>query len=352
MLPGDDQLVAYGEDSTLSISRSIDATSTVKTSTLYWRSPPTGHQRRQLAGARQTHLETKATTYTLKNNATVEADAGGAPSAGSLTPLYVDHNADSRYGGYVIRTQERAIKSTSSGAFTRYRFMLAPQEEVTFVVEEDAQHYTTHTMPEKIRAVLSAERDAAVLSDADRKTLEEFVARAERRSRLQSIESTLRDLSRSGRSAIPERVRHEWRTSGALPKALLNALDALHAIVAKRAEGERQKGILQSRIEEVFTNQDRLRENIRSFEKIGSNELLTRYLSDMGREEDELIATRAKIAKLDEADSRLKEELGASELALSADVQRLREELDRPLEEDGAAVEAGRRARGGSSASR
>jgi uncharacterized protein YicC (UPF0701 family) len=147
-------------------------------------------------------------------------------------------------------------------------------------------------------------------------------------------------------------VRHEWRTSGALPKALLNALDALHAIVAKRAEGERQKGILQSRIEEVFTNQDRLRENIRSFEKIGSNELLTRYLSDMGREEDELIATRAKIAKLDEADSRLKEELGASELALSADVQRLREELDRPLEEDGAAVEAGRRARGGSSASR
>lgn len=55
-----------------------------------------------------------------------------------------------------------------------------------------------------------------------------------------------------------------------------------------------------------------------------------------GREEDELIATRAKIAKLDEADARLVEEVGAAELALSADVQRLKDELDAPLEEKAA----------------
>ena len=55
-----------------------------------------------------------------------------------------------------------------------------------------------------------------------------------------------------------------------------------------------------------------------------------------GREEDELIATRAKIAKLDEADARLVEEVGAAELVLSADVQRLKDELDAPLEEKAA----------------
>merc|ERR1719502_1830789 len=101
----------------------------------------------------------------------------------------------------------------------------------------------------------------------------------------------------------------------------------------KRADGARQKSALQARIDEVFTNQNRLRENIRAFEKIGSNELLTRYLGDMSREEDELIATRAKISKLDEADARLKAEVAAAELALSANVQRLKEELDKPVEE-------------------
>jgi hypothetical protein len=54
------------------------------------------------------------------------------------------------------------------------------------------------------------------------------------------------------------------------------------------AEGARKKRGLEARIKEVFLNQDRLRENIKAFEKIGKNELLDRYLGDMGKEEDEV----------------------------------------------------------------
>ena len=87
-------------------------------------------------------------------------------------------------------------------------------------------------------------------------------------------------------------------------------------------------------VSEAFKNQDRLRENIRAFEKIGSNELLTRYLGDMGREEDGLIKTRAEIAKLGDASAQLKEEVAAAELALSAEVQRLKDEILQPVEEE------------------
>merc|ERR1719502_584673 len=340
MLPGDDQLVPYGEDSTLSIHRAVETTSTTQASTLYWRSSGSRSQRRHLAGARQAHLETKTTTYTIKNNATV-ADAAAAESASrTSTPasgaaasstalLYIDHEADVAHGGYVIRTKERAIKSTSSGAFSRYRFVLAPQEEIVFAVVEDAQHYAKHTRPDAIRQeVLGAERDAAALSASDRSTLERFVERAERRDRLRKVEAQLR-----GGERVTERTRHDWRAHDALPTSVLESLDGLHALGAKIADGERQKGALRARIDEVFTNQNRLRENIRAFETVGSNKLLQRYLSAMGREEDELIATRAEIAKLDEASARLREQVAAAELGLSASIQRLKEELDQPIEE-------------------
>ena len=35
-------------------------------------------------------------------------------------------------------------------------------------------------------------------------------------------------------------------------------------------------------VSEAFKNQDRLRENIRSMEKVGSNKLTDRYLKDLG----------------------------------------------------------------------
>lgn len=323
MLPGDDQLVAYGEDSTLSIAREVESSSTISAASLYWRKGGGGGgpgQRRRLSGAKETHEEVRKTTYTIKNNAT-------AAAAAPPTPLYIDHEACASHGGYVIRSSEHAIKSTSSGAFTRYRFVLAPQEEVRYTVEEHAQHFTYPVSAAAVRAVLASVSDPAVLSAPDRATLETFVAREERKTRLRQVEETLRGKE------IPERTLHGWRASGGLPETILNSLDGLHALQAKRKEGVRQKGLHQTRIGEVFTNQDRLRENIKAFEKIGSNELLKRYLSDMGREEDELIAVRAKIATLDEADARLAAEVGAAELTLSAEVAKLKEELDAPMEE-------------------
>ena len=79
-------------------------------------------------------------------------------------------------------------------------------------------------------------------------------------------------------------------------------------------------------IAETFKNQDRLRENIRSLEKVGTNALTTRYLKDLDKEEDGLIAMRREIAALEEQDAALRAEMAAAQLKLAAAVKRLRDE--------------------------
>merc|ERR1712167_400646 len=52
-------------------------------------------------------------------------------------------------------------------------------------------------------------------------------------------------------------------------------------------------------IADTFKNQERLRQNIRSFEKQANSKLVKRYLSDMDKEEDDLIKQRREIKKLE-----------------------------------------------------
>ena len=54
----------------------------------------------------------------------------------------------------------------------------------------------------------------------------------------------------------------------------------------------------ESHIKEAFTNQERLRQNIMSLEKVKNQSLIDRYCRDLDREEDELIAARKVIDQM------------------------------------------------------
>ena len=359
MLPGDEALICYGEDGTLSIQRSVEQASSVSTVQLLWRIDERG--RRVLLGASRKHEEHKATTYTVTNNeaaataratATPSAAVPGASSEGLTTeaararagaafsgppsavpvaspralPLYIDHEADARHEGYVITTTAHAIKQTT--AFARYRYVLAPQQQVTFTVDERASYCVRLTSLPQLRLLLAKTYDEAILAAADRSLLELMVSKWERKARL-SLVSASEPMGED----VSETELQSWREQGALPKELLQTLDALNALKAKRAAGERQTKARIAQIKEVFTNQDRLRENIRSFEKFGTNVLTERYLKDLDKEEDELIAMRRAIAALEEADATLVSEIKAMQLVLAADVARVKEELDAEIEE-------------------
>merc|ERR1719377_230047 len=139
---------------------STQQASSVSDVTLRWERTEGGGRR--LGGARLTHQERKTTTYTLKNNASAPAGPEGGDKV--PVPLYIDHSADPRHDGYAIQTTERAIKQTT--AFSRYRVELAPQEELTFLVEGHA------VLKAPARAALAAfvKRDerAALLTKVER----------------------------------------------------------------------------------------------------------------------------------------------------------------------------------------
>merc|ERR1711988_553149 len=72
----------------------------------------------------------------------------------------------------------------------------------------------------------------------------------------------------------------------------------------KKAKGDyefskSQCAAKEKNIADTFKNQERLRQNIRSFELQANSKLVKRYLSDMDKEEDDLIKQRREIKKLE-----------------------------------------------------
>lgn len=309
MLPNDDQLVGYGQDSTHAIS-----CETLKTSIICDVSPiqeRVAGGKTTIVGAKLKHLDRKMTTYSIRNNSRVGA---------SIAPLYIDHSADVGFGGYAIETTERAIKKTT--AFTRYRFDLAPGEEATFLVEEVVTHSSLLRNARSVKDLLESPQfrdggSADVLSNELRTTLEKLVASKERATRLDKVASA---------TVTPQELT-VWREQGLLPTSILDLLTAIAQHEAKRTESTRVITAHQASIEATFNNQERLRENIKSLETVGKNALTDRYLADLDKEEDGLINTRRAIAALQEEDSTTKAMLDETKLCLSLEVAKLREEL-------------------------
>jgi len=300
----------------------------------------TENGRRTLRGSRLTHEESKRTTYTIKNNAAAPPSAaaegaqdgaqdggGGAPAGGvaDLIPLYLEHAADMGHGGFSILTSERAIKQTT--AFARFKFVLAPQEEIVFEVEEQASRVSLQSQYDSLKGVLDKPLSSSVLSPAVRIRLEALVEGMARRRLLQKVEAELSSAESVG-SAVSERELHTWLEQGALPDVLLNGLSGLHALKAQRLDCQHKIASHQARVKEIFKNQDRLRENIKSFEKFGSNVLTERYLKDLDSEEDELVDVRKKVAQQEESSGGKLAEMKATLLVLGGEVSKLLDALD------------------------
>ena len=73
----------------------------------------------------------------------------------------------------------------------------------------------------------------------------------------------------------------------------------------------------------IFKNQDRLRQNIKSMEKMPSNDLVKRYLSDLNSEETDLINTRQEIAALNADIVSLKQHTEETWMEIKAQISRL-----------------------------
>jgi methyl-accepting chemotaxis protein len=87
----------------------------------------------------------------------------------------------------------------------------------------------------------------------------------------------------------------------------------------------------ENHIEKVFLNQNRLRENIRSLEKMSTSDLVSRYLRDLDQQEDDLNKTRASIDELNATSSRLATELQEATSACGLAARQIRLSLESRL---------------------
>jgi len=313
MLQDDDQLISYGYDSTLSISKSmpselqenaIEKVSIIHSSDVHKRP----------IGCRQTHRQTRRTKYSVKNNSTERA----------IEKFYIDHNADVNHGGFVITTKEHCIKSVMG--FSRYEFRLPPQETLDFVVSEEATYtcdLTNNTdLVNLVKLRAPALVGAGVLDDKTLDIFKSIVRRAEALTALSSLEG--------GR--FNEREVVDWRAGSAvggpfLDLELLKVAGQILALRSESADLQRQIEVHRRHTEKVFQNQNRLRENIKSLDKMTGSDLMKRYLKDLDVEEDDLIRTRKEIEVRENQKMQRDKELADLQFALSGSARNAREGL-------------------------
>lgn len=81
--------------------------------------------------------------------------------------------------------------------------------------------------------------------------------------------------------------------------------------------------VKEEHVSTIFKNQDRLRQNIKSMEKMPSNDLVKRYLADLNSEETDLINTRQEITALNAEIVALKQHIEETWVEIKARVSRL-----------------------------
>ena len=286
MLPGDESLVPYGEDTTVSTTTAKSAKKSVVEAAPLLVSVAGKPDR--IVGCRLVRKHTVTTKYTVKNNSPTRA----------VAKFYIDHQAISAHGGYVIETEENCVKKTT--AFSRYMLRLAAQEEAECNVVE-VGHFDCNIKQTGLAPFLAGEAKELVAAGIMTEELYQRLCVVARASRVERLLSNVR--SHASTASDADLLKWSEQVEGAAADQfpavdrLRELFGQVRAVKARRDEAsEAQRTIqdLDSDMRKTFENQKRLRENLEKLESHSHSPLVARYLKDMDREEDELIATRKK----------------------------------------------------------
>ena len=305
MLPKDDQLISYGYDTTMSIGKTVPAQlqeSIISgVELIYPEKKTVGNP----LGVRLNYINKKVTEYTIQNNSTDK----------SVNRFYVDHTADAGNGGYLITTKDKCVKSVTG--FSRFSFSLKPQEKIQFAVVEEAQYYVDQTniyflegfvnkqIPELLKVKVKG------LTDEVYDILKKIVGRKD----------LIEGLKKMSTENFTEKEFLKWVElyfdtkilNSSLKEKLIRSLNIRNKINEVSARSVEANDAVQKN----YSNQSRLRENIKSLEKMPSSDLMKRYLRDMDKEEDDLKLLKLESEKLIKEKNDLMKEKNEISLQLS-----------------------------------
>jgi len=314
MLENDDQLVSYGLDSSVNVNRSFptNAQQTLITDVSVQKSQVNQKTTFQCSIS---YLQTHVIHYTIKNN-----------SKKPIEKLYLDHSAKSTHGGFVITTKENCVKSVTG--WSRFEFKLEPQQELKFVVEEQAtysENLSTGRLVSFINHQSVGLMDQKILSKQNFHGILEIIRNLDRETVHRDILADRYDNFRTWRQGLSAKISVDMGDfdDSVISSELLGKVGEMINLKGQIEAFRSQIRTHEDRINKVFTNQSRLRENIRSLENVHNSDLVQRYLLDLNREEDDLIRTRQTISTLEDQISNLRTKLQELKLTTCEDVNKL-----------------------------
>jgi len=84
-------------------------------------------------------------------------------------------------------------------------------------------------------------------------------------------------------------------------------------------------------LKKIFENQGRLRDNIKSLEKMPSSDLVKRYLKDMVAQENDLKSTRERIEEFEIEDAKLESQLKLLKFEVIDEARKEKESFSFPI---------------------
>eukprot|EP00434_Breviolum_minutum_P008789 symbB.v1.2.007749.t1/scaffold480.1/size253386/11 len=311
MIPGDDQLIELGEDTTLSVSRSKPSDlQQDKVFQVRLEQDEHGH----LSKCILDHCNQVTTRYSIKNNGTKAAAC-----------LYIEHTARTDCGGFSITSTNHCVKQTTGWA--RFCLSVDPEADLSLEVAEEANYEECIPLTEiSIARFLSTRtktlKDEKVLDEKSIGLLHRGLGRLRLGSMLKAFlepkniseEQLLNWEQKECPWSSDEFTNSDPDGLASDVREILVQIRELQSKMAETKENQRKQSADNSRVAKIFENQTRLRENIKSMEHVRTGSLLERYMNDMDKEENDLIQTRQRIEQSEEQHAKLNND--ASRLAL------------------------------------
>jgi len=243
------------------------------------------------------------------------------------------------HGGFVITSKEHCVKQVTGWA--RYCLSVEAEAEVTLEVNEEASYDETISMTENgIISFLAARAkplvEQGILCEDIVRSLRRTQAQLRLRAMLVALEKPLSITEEDVISWEEKESDHTLEFRALLaqdPKrsdeyrGLIAQVRELHRMTAKKKELQRKQSVRNSRVTKIFENQSRLRENIKSMEHVRTGTLLERYMSDMDKEENELIQTRKEIENADEEIANTEQEISRHVLQITMKTKQMRDKF-------------------------
>jgi hypothetical protein len=206
--------------------------------------------------------------------------------------------------------------------FSRFELKLEPQEEIEFIVDEQAQHskniyeasaletFLDKQVPELLQSKLIDEKTIQLI---EKIITHKFVQQVLRHI----IDNTITD----------NQIRTWISKRDLIPTSLFDKSLAIVDIQKILRDIEKQIQLHEAHIKSIFENQERIRQNIKSLEKIEKSDLMTRYLKDLNTEEDDLQRTRRNISTLQEQRNQRQRELEEKQASIKHEAKETQKNL-------------------------